>query len=182
DENGTSITGERWIRYPRVKRFYGKLDQYDPSITDQIEIPMKYKSFGLRILIESIPKGTSVKVKDTSVISGPTPKDEPYLIFTKGLELAQGEGKTDSWECIYSLNKLVQDTTSFILRFDWTKGAGETKSVRKIVKVEAKKMKILKLNFEGDVSETKSGNITFTNMDEDMEDWEETFNYNFNGK
>ena len=60
------------------------------------------------------------------------------------------------------------------------KGAGKPEHFDYPVTVTAKKKKILKLSIDGDVSETKSGNIIFTNMDETMEEEEERVSHDFN--
>ena len=180
DGNGNSITTERFIRYPRVKRFYGELPSFDPTESSEISIPMDYKCFGLRIELDSIPEGTSVTVKDITTISGPTPTDEPYLVFPKGLSFGFGGGESESWEGIYSLNDFDKPSVTFTLRFTWMKGAGKSEYFDYPVTVTAKKKKVLKLSIDGDVSETKSGNIIFTNMDETMEDEEERVSHDFN--
>ena len=183
DINGNYVTGERWVRYPRVKRYYGRVDSFDPSSSETIEIPMTYENFGLKLVLESIPEGTAVKVKDaTNYSTGPTPTDEPYLIFPQGLQLDFSSDTSHTWECIYSLNKFSSNTQEFILEFEWLKGAGKSEKIKKRVTVEARKMKVLKLSFTGDVNETKSGNIVFTNMEDSLELSEEEFKYDFGDK
>lgn len=184
DGNGNSITVDRWIRYPRVKRFYGKLEKFTPSDDEeeQIEIPMEYKCFGLKIVMESIPEHTYVSIKDVTTYNGPTPTDEPNLVFTKDLKLGLDPEYPNSWECIYSLNNFSTDIQEFSIRFDWMKGAGKSEPVIKKVKVEAKKKKVLKVTFDGETSETKSGNIVFTNMEDDLVEDPESFSYTFGKK
>ena len=165
DGNGNSISSDRWIRYPRVKRFYGNVNDFDPALMTKIEIPMVYKCFGLKFILERIPEGTWVTVKDITSYGGPTPTDEPHLVFPKNMKLGMSLDETKTWEGIYSLNKLTEDSRNFRLQFSWEKGNGEKPDTfTHEFTVTAKKMKVLKLNIDGDVNETKSGNIIFTNL------------------
>lgn len=166
------IVTEVKMQYPRVKRFYGANQEYDPSSSDEVEIPMDYKSFGLKIVVESIPNGTSVSVSDVTSNANKNPKDDPeyYLLFPKSLSL---NNDSREWECIYSLNNLKQDNKEFTLCFSWDKGAGVKDNFYHKVKVEAKQKKVLKLNIEGVVNESKKGNIVFTNVDDRLTDSEE---------
>ena len=177
-DGGGNAIKTNWMRYPRVKRFYGKLENFDPSSSDQIEIPMDYKSFGLRFVLESIPDGTSVSVKDITQYGGSEPDDEPHLLFPKDLSnILNSKGAT--WEGIYSLRKMNQDTQEFTLRFYWNKGVDKREYFDHKISVAAKKMKILNLNIEGAVNETKSGNIIFTNMDDELDEDPETVSKEF---
>lgn len=161
------------MRHPRVKRFYGALDAFDPALLSTIEIPMEYKSFGLKFILESIPEGTSVSVADRTTYTGKTPSNDPdyYLLFPKGLSLNLDSDESATWEGIYSLNNLNTSTKEFTLRFWWDKGNGEPRETfDHTFTVTAKKKKVLKLNIDGDVNETKSGNIIFTQMDDALEE------------
>lgn len=169
DDSGATIRTE-WMQYPRVKRFYGKLDMFDPESKDQIEISMAYKSFGLRFELVKIPEGTSITVKDVTTYSGSGPEDNPHLLFPKNLSLNFSSEESKSWEGIYSLRSLNKDTQNFTLRFYWNKGSGKKEYFDQNISVTAKNKKILKLNIDGEVNETKAGNIIFTNMEDDLED------------
>ncbi len=164
---------KRSMFYPRVKRFYGTLDSFDPALLETIEIPMEYKSFGLKFILESIPANTKVTVVDYTDYNNRFFADtdpEYFLLFPDNLNLSSASEESKTWEGIYSLNNLKQNAQEFRLRFTWDKGNGETKSFNHTFTVTAKKKKVLKLNIEGDVNETKSGNIIFTNMDDDLEE------------
>lgn len=162
----------RAMRYPQVKRFYGTLDSFDPSLTQVVEIPMEYKSFGLKFILESIPAGTSVSVRDVSSNSNKYPDTDPeyFLQFPSDMKLSFNSEESKTWEGIYSLNNLSVPTREFKLRFTWDKGNGESEKFDHSFTVTAKKMKVLNLNIDGDVNETKSGNIIFTNMEDDLEE------------
>lgn len=163
------------VRYPRVKRYYGGLNSFDPSLTNTVEIPMNYKCFGLKFILESIPGDTSVSVVDASdngsnVTNTSTSHPEYYLRFPKGLKLNSSSEESKTWEGIYSLNNFNQISKEFKLRFRWNKGQGQTEDFYHTFTVTAKQKKILKINIDGDISETKSGNIIFTNLDDTLTD------------
>lgn len=184
--NGAAYVGfgasNRAMRFPRVKRFYGVRDSFDPSLTQQVEIPMEYKSFGLKFILESIPAGTSIRVSDITSNGNKNPVDDPeyYLRFPSDMNLSFSSEETKTWEGIYSLYNLSVPSREFKLRFTWDKGNGETEQFDHTFTVTAKKMKVLTLNIEGDVNETKSGNITFTQMEDELEEEApESINKNF---
>lgn len=161
------------VRYPRVKRYYGELDSFDPSIKQTAEIAMNYKCFGLKLILESIPGDTSVTVEDCTdnginINQGNHP--EYYLRFPDGLKLSSGSEDSKQWEGIFSLNNLESNTHDFRLRFTWNKGNGKSETFYHTFTAEAKKKKILKLNVSGEINETKSGNIVLTNLDDALTD------------
>ncbi|MDE7419799.1 MAG: hypothetical protein K2N35_06290 [Muribaculaceae bacterium] len=163
------------VRFPRVKRYYGNLNSFDPSLLTSVEIPMEYKCFGLKLILESIPGETSVSVSDitdngTTITT--TNHPEYYLRFPNGLRLNAGSEASKTWEGLYSLNDLNHNTKEFKLRFRWHKGQGITEDFNHTFTVEAKKKKILKINIDGEINETKSGNIVFTNLDDTLIDEE----------
>lgn len=163
------------FHYPRVKRFYGKCDEFDPGVSSDVEIPMTYKSFGLKFILESIPENTSISVSDNTSIPNKTPETDPeyYLQFPENISLNLESEDSKSWECIFSLFDFSKNTQEFKLRFTWIKANGQEKSFSYPITVQAKKKKILKISIEGEVSQTKSGNITFTQMDDENMELEE---------
>ena len=160
------------MHYPRVKRYYGTLDSFDPSLTSQVEIDMKYKCFGLKFILESIPDGTSVKVADVSPNGNKFPNTDPeyFLRFPDDMRLSSESEESKTWEGTYSLNNLSQPTRNFTLKFTWDKGNGESETFEHGFTVTEKKMKVLRLSIDGDVNETKSGNIILTMEDIKLEE------------
>ena len=157
------------VRYPRVKRYYGTLDDFDPSFMTEIELGMAYKSFGLKFLLETIPENTSVSVSDISNHGygiDTTNHPEYYLRFPNSLSLNSSSEASKSWEGIFSLNDLSKDSQEFKLRFFWDKGAGIVETFDHTFTVEAKKKKVMNISIDGDINETKSGNIVFSNLDD----------------
>lgn len=163
---------DKLSRYPRVKRFYGKLDNIDPAKTTDVVIPMDYKSFGLKFQLDQIPDGTYVTVKDITTYTGSDPGDYKYLVFTKNLKIGKTSDALQSWDGIFSLDSFTKNSQTFKLRFSWIKLSGSPETFEHEVTVNAKRLKVLTLKIEGDpgeLSETKSGNIKFT-MDDRWED------------
>lgn len=187
-EDVNNTTQAKYMRYPRVKRFYGKLENVDPTNNASVELPMQYKSFGLRFVLEQIPDGTYLTVKDVTKYQGSQPNDESedskYLKFPSDLTLGKNSENVLEWDGIYSLNNLKVDSKSFTLEFTWHKLSGSPETFTHTFEVNAKKKKILKLNIEGDageITETKTGNITFAmsdSWDEMGTDYEESVTNN----
>ena len=171
--SGTAHVGiNQAMYYPQVKRFYGTKDSFDPSLTDEVEIEMSYMCFGIKFILESIPDGTSVTVSDNSEVSSEDAMNKPncYLQFPSDMRLSMDSESSKTWEGVYSLNKLNEKTHVFNLEFTWDKGNGEAESFPYSVTVTANKQKVLKLNIDGDVNETKSGNIILTMEDIKLEE------------
>lgn len=161
--------GQVW--FPRVKRYYGSVDAIDPSFMTDVEIAMEYKCFGLKLYLASIPDNTSVSVSDISDKSyGITPEKNPeyYLCFPKDLSLSNTSEQSKTWEGVFSLNELSRNTQEFKLQFVWNKGSGITEKFVHTFTVEAKKKKVLSISIEGEINETKSGNLSFTSVDDTL--------------
>lgn len=176
------------VRFPRVKRFYGGLNSFDPSLMSTVEIPMEYKCFGLKLVLKSIPGDTSVGVLDISdngnnVTNSSTSHPEYYLRFPDGLRLKSTSEDSKIYDGLYSLNNFKENTKEFKLKFTWYKGNGQTQVFSHTFTVEAKKKKVLEISIDGEVDETKSGNIKFANIDDsnlidDPQDHESVTNVN----
>lgn len=152
------------VRYPRIKRFYGTTTSFDPSISEEVTIPMDYKSFGLKFILDEIPVGSSISVSDVTPNGNKRPDTDPewFLVFQKNMDFnTDGE-----WEGIYSLNDLRNDTEQFTLRFYWINGKTPSPYFDHSITVNANMKKVLKLKIDGEVNDTKSGNITLLNIDE----------------
>ncbi len=179
------------MRFPRVKRFKGEVSAFDPLLLTDVNIPMNYKCFGLKIEVEDIPDHTQISFKDvTDSETNPNNKNKNpntdyqyFLQFPKDKWLNKSSEESKSWEGLYSLNDLTKDTQDFKLRFFWYKGPGLTiEQFDYPVTVEAKKKKILKINVSGDVNETKTGNIIIAPLIDTLVEDEEKVNHDFNQK
>lgn len=165
--------------YPRVKRFYGKFDKFDPTLSNEVHVPMAYKCFGLRIEVADIPSGTFLTVEDgteSNLVSKKEPTD--YLQFPKSLVLYPKDEGVSQFEDIYSLHDLESDTDQFRLIFTWHKPDGLNERFAKTIDVSAKTRKILKVNITGDAYTMTKGNIILDYEDEDMADDPNDVNYN----
>ena len=168
---GSPLTAPHAMHYPRVKRFYGTAD-FNPLFESTVEIPMEYKCFGLKFILESIPAGTNVSISDITKYPENRDNDlEYYLLFPGNLRLSLDSNGMSTWESIYSLNDLSQQTRNFTLEFTWNKGNGEDpETFEHSFTVTEKKMKVFRLSIDGDVNETKSGNIIFNMEDDKLEE------------
>ena len=168
----TALGMSRAMQYPRVKRFYGSVESFDPSVRDSIEISMGYKCFGIKFLVESIPEGTSVKVIDNTDNANHKADTDPqyFLQFPSDINLSMDSEETKTWEGVYSLNDLKKSTKDFRLMFIWDKGNDVTEEFNYPITVTAKKQKVLKLNIDGEVNKLKPGNIILNMEDTELEE------------
>ncbi len=185
DLGGDWSRSEGTFLYPRVKRYYGELEGYDPetSATNTAIIPLAYQCFGIRIEVESLPKNTTLTVQDSDYSN--TKNEQDYLLFPKNLTLTNG----DSWEGLYSMKDLqtleeqkTPVSKSFTLKFTWDRG-GESKETfySDPIVVNTKTRKIIKVNVQGQGNEESRGNIKFdfNGADETLID-DGTVNVNYN--
>lgn len=155
------------ISYPRVKRFYGTLESFDPGVSQSVDIQMNYKSFGLKIDVVNLPSGyLTVKDVTRKGLSAKDPTD--CLIFSKDLQLDK-DTKAE-WECIYSLNNLLASSESFNLEFTWHKGGNVTETFTTEITVTPKTRKILRVNINGSPNYETKGNISFVMDTENLTD------------
>lgn len=148
--------------YPRVERYYGELDNVDPTNLpyDEIILNLNYKCFGIKIDATDVPSGTYVTWEDiTNKGNLPPKKEYEYLQHPASLKLGSDSNFTNVWEEIYSLNDLVgEGNETFTFEFTWHNG-NKQEPFKQTFQVRAKYKKILKLNVTGDVSTTTKGNI-----------------------
>lgn len=178
--------GDDWIHktgkfhYPRVKRYYGELNDYDPTGTSSTEatIPLAYQCFGIKIEVESMPTNTTLTVQDIEYSK--TKNEQDFLLFPNDLTLSNGS----IWEGLYSMKDLQTleeqysspSSKSFKLSFTWHKGGDLTETFESgDIEVSAKTRKIIKVNVQGQTNEESRGNIKFdfTQADETLVEDEE---------
>lgn len=155
------------VSFPRVKRYFGSISSFDPSAFENVEISMDYKCFGLKFVLESIAENTSLSVRDITNNGNNTDR-KYFLVFPSNLTLSSSDEQSKTWEGLYSLNNFNENTHDFTLRFTWNKGNGEKETFDHSFTAQARKKKVLNIKIEGDVNTTKSGNITFTNLDDTL--------------
>lgn len=165
------------FHYPRVKRYYGELNYYDPETTSTnvATIPMAYQCFGIRIEIESLPKNTTLTVQDQEYSK--TKNEQDFLLFQNDLTLSNGS----IWDGLYSMKdlqtleeqQLSPNSKTFNLSFIWDKGGGVKETFESgDIKVRSKTRKIIKVNVQGQSNDESRGNIKFdfTQADETLVD------------
>ena len=151
--------------YPRVKRYYGVRDAFDPGLTTAVEVNMDYKCFGLKFELVNIPSGT-VTVKDITTTYGDLDSHPEYgLIFTKGLVLSEDNKE---WEGVYSMNDMKAESETLKLQFTWQKAEGIDETFNDEITVSPGKKKVLRLNVNGDPNYQIKGNITLIMGDEKL--------------
>lgn len=161
--------------YPRVKRYYGVCDAFDPGLTTGVEVKMDYKCFGLRFELVNIPSGT-VTVKDITTTYGNLDSHPEYgLIFTKGLVLSEDNKE---WEGVYSMKDLKVESEKHTLQFTWHKAEGIFETFNAEITVSPGKKKVLRLNVNGDPNYQTKGNITLIMGDEKLTEDVEVINSN----
>lgn len=148
--------------YPRVDRFYGIKTNFDPSslaASNEISIDLGYKCFGLRIEIEHMPAGTSLTWRDITAGEEALKNGNwgYFLQFPKDISLVFENNRT--YEDIYSLNDLKQDSKIFTLEFTWHKGGGNVEEFKENFKATAKMRKIIRINIDGESNIEMTGNI-----------------------
>ncbi|MDE7347000.1 MAG: hypothetical protein K2N48_09730 [Muribaculaceae bacterium] len=152
--------------YPRVKRFYGTAESFDPGLTDGVEISMEYKCFGLKFEVVGLPAGTSLTVEDITKKDGVREKEaKERLLIPKDLVLSEDNKE---WEGTFSMNNLLADSDKFDLKFTWHKGGNVTETFETEVTVKPKTRKVLRININGNPNYTTKGNITFNMENVDL--------------
>lgn len=177
------------VHFPRVKRFCGEVKSFDPSISPFVEIPMDYKCFGLKFILNSIPEGTQISVMDQTnygdkIFNTDNSHPEYFLRFPKKLWLNNNSEDSKTWEGIFSLYDLTKDTQQFNLRFFWYKGGEQPyETFDYPITVTAKQKKVLKLDISGEPNLLKTGNIIISPLVDTLEEEEaEEVNHDFNKK
>ncbi len=159
-------------KYPRVKRYYGNLAIFDPEISDIVDIPMLYKSFGLKIVVEELPSG-NITIED---VTEDRKEAQEYLTFPIGLTLQ----KTNEWEGLYSMNNLLASSETFNLNITWNKGGGVTESFPANVTISPKTKKVLKVKITGTPNIETKGNVTFNIESDELTLDEQEVSHDFN--
>ena len=171
------------MRFPRLKRFYGTLDNFVVAGDNRIvTISMGYKTFGLEIVVDYLPFG-SITVEAASKQYATTNSWQDSLLFTRNLLLTPvlndaDENSKSQYKGIYSMHSMTAESATFNFTFKWNKGEGlRPKTIEKEVVVHPKMNKILRLNVDGTANESKSGNIVLVQESEDMQDEEMDISY-----
>lgn len=165
--------------YPRVHRYYGKLEGYSYSSSEpqNIYIPLTYESFGLKVTATSIPEGSSLTWTHENVTDR-----TKGLWFSSDAKFVYDENKDGSegyvWEDIYSLNSFSNSSKSVDLKFTLTLPGNITKTFSKSVTVTRGRLKTLNVVIGGNVDST--GTLITVSELSDSLDGEDPENVNVN--
>ena len=172
--------------YPRVKRYYGECDAFDPGLTTGVEVNMDYKCFGLKFELVNLPSGW-ITVKDITK-SSLILKDYPErgLVFPDGLMLFKpsdesgesAKGESVEWEGVFSMNDMKVESEKHTMQFTWHKSEGIFETFNAEITVSPGKKKVLRLNVNGDPNYQTKGNITLIMGDEKLTEDVEVINSN----
>ena len=155
--------------FPRVNRYYGAFERFEPGSSSEIHIDMKYKCFGIRFEVESIPEGTYLTVEDrTPKGTVGTKEEHEYLQFPNDLKLGNTPDALAEWEDIYSFNNLNSTTGQFTLRFTWHRADGTTQRFSSDITVSPKVKKTLKINIDGNPNTMMPGNVVLDLESDEM--------------
>lgn len=157
--------------FPKVHRFYGTLKSFDPAQSNEVKIDMKYRCFGLKIELASMPAGTTLTVKDIS--DDPEVNEEfgDYLLFPPELVFSSDEDGIHEWEEIFSFNDLTASTPkAFQLQFTWKKADLTSETFISNVIIHPNTKKILRINIDGNPNTVTRGNLILQMESENLID------------
>lgn len=171
--------------FPRVNRFYGTKEFFDPqslsSSNPSIEIPLAYKCFGIKINISNMPPDTYLTVKDITERSDDAEANSKLFFPADLLVSSNDETENLVWEDVYSLYNLSDDNSeTFKLRFTlFSTVLGKSVAhFDEVIEVKAKIKKVLTASILGDVNTLVTGNIILQLDNTDLtEESSETSNW-----
>lgn len=181
--------------YPRVKRYYGELKNYDPetvasssSVQDDT-VDLSYQCFGVKIIVVDLPNGNKLKVRDKKepIELEKYGENQDYLLFPKNLVFdhdvnnkyvtqEQTFDNAMSYESLFSLNslgtseELGDKTVNFKLHFRWETEDGNLiqEFESDDIVVSPKKRKIIKVTLSEAGNIDNGGNVKLNFVDEDV--------------
>lgn len=165
-------------RYPRVNRYYGKLNAVKfTSQTQGIEIPVERKNFGICIKTIGLPEGTSLSWIHGNPATSSTSEGSSELQFTSR-NLAGSNVEEQSWSDIYSLYNLDTETTAeFRLDFTWQRTSSVKETYSVTFTPTANVIKVLKFDFTKQAA-ASGVNITIKPVNTEMRSEEQEIIWN----
>ncbi|MDE7411809.1 MAG: hypothetical protein K2M94_07200 [Paramuribaculum sp.] len=132
--------------YPRMDRFYGELDNYDPSEIQSVTIPLKRTVFGIKITVEGVPDG-SLTWKQKGAQS-----TNQSLIFSHGS--ASGNSQQEyshiyTFKSVYDCWNNANHSENFIIQFTWTRSNNFQQTFEKEITVKRNVMSVLNVSLKG---------------------------------
>lgn len=171
-------TTAQTYRYPRVNRYYGKLNAIlFSSDTQVIEIPVDRKNFGITIKTVGLPEGTSLSWVHTNPATSSTSEGSSELQFSSR-RLTGSDVEEQSWSDIYSLYNLDTETTAeFRLEFTWQRTTSVKETYTVTFTPAANVMKVMKFDFTKQAS-AEGVNISIKQDESEMTSDEEEIIWN----
>lgn len=168
------------VKYPRVKRFYGTVETFDPAVADIVEVDMGYRCFGLSFEVESLPSG---HITVSATPKSPINNDNIHqnLVFPTNLKLSAAESNK-KWSGAFSMGNLLAASETFDVTFTWHKPGNEIENYTTQVTVKPKVNKILKLNLTGTSNQETKGNIVITLDSVELTDETESISHDYDSK
>lgn len=143
---GTSTP--QYYRFPRVHRYYGKMDGFlFTSDMKNIEIPVQKKNFGIQIKTVGLPEGTTLSWRHSNPGTSSTSEGSAQLRFSTN-SFSGSDVEQQSWEDVYSLYYLDKETTTtFDIEFTWQRSPSVSEKHTISFTPTPNVMKVLKIDF-----------------------------------
>jgi hypothetical protein len=154
-KNGTTdITNSKYptfqYPYPKMDRFYGELENFEPANGATATIPLKRTAFGIKLIVNGVPDGSlSWRVVTpffdfaTSNCSG-----------TDKYEISQIVTFENVYNCWKDEGTYHEDVT---ISFTWTRANGYEQSFEKTITVKRNVMTIINVNLKGGANDVSIG-------------------------
>ncbi len=130
--------------YPRINRFYGELNDVNPSGIDHVDVELGYKCFGLKIEVTEMPEGSWIKCEQ--VLPGMSSKQESdYIQFPKNFTIKSSDADK-SWEDVFSLPDMKSETQNITLKFTYYLSENDFRSTTQTFVIKPKMKKIIQIS------------------------------------
>lgn len=153
-------------RFPRVNRYYGKLeDVYFSSSTKAIEIPVLRKNFGIHISAIGLADGATLSWEHVNPPGSTSDQGSAYMQFSSNSFVGNGENK--DWEDIYSLFHLPDGSTESNLELKFTLQRNSIIETYRFNFIpQPNEMKVIKLDFN---KQTNNSGVNISVKEEEGE-------------
>ena len=147
-EYGDTFTSNGSYYYPKMDRYYGEIEDFDPATTNVATIPLKRTVFGMKLVVPSVHDGSlsvSAKAFEPNLYSG----REIHIYsqpITEPVESAAIYSFYDVYDCWKAEDTY---TASVTLTFEWTRANGIMQSFTKDITVKRNVMTVLTVNLDG---------------------------------
>lgn len=164
-------------RYPRMHRYYGEVKDFGISSQQtDVAVDMTYECFGLRIIADHLPEGSTLTWQESSYDDN---NRGNYLRFDSDCKLVYDSDKENGsgylWEDVYSLNSFSNAEKKVTLKFTLNRSDGTKKTFSSSELTMTRGLrKVLKVVIDGNVNATGShieiGDLTENLVNENTEE------------